>query len=218
MKGLAADISCFRLTVGLSICALFFFAVRDGPTQQASGMPLASSAIPVLVMRTDGQAVVDRARVRARIDAFSQHRTSEADEVRIEYSGRAELSIRGNTSYYFQKKSYRLELQNDSGNDTKASLLGMPADSDWVLYASVTDRTFDRNVLGHELWRRMGRYAVRWRFVEVFVITHGLSASAATLDQIAKEIPRVRNALSMTDRSAAALTFSNMHNRVAATL
>src|SRR6266542_842677 len=216
MKGLAADISCFRLTVGLSICALFFFAVRDGPTQQASGMPLASSAIPVLVMRTDGQAVVDRARVRARIDAFSQHRTSEADEVRIEYSGRAELSIRGNTSYYFQKKSYRLELQNESANDTKAPLLGMPPDSDWVLYASVTDRTFARNLLAHELWRRMGRYAVRCRYVELFVITNGWPT--ATSEEIRKQIPRVLDVLPITHASAAGLTFSNMQNTTASIL
>ena len=89
-----------------------------------------------------------------------------------EDSGKAELSVRGNSSFFLPKKSYRLELQDKNGNDRKASLLGLPADSDWVLYASATDRTFERNLLAHELWRRMGHYAVRWKFVEVFVVTN----------------------------------------------
>ena len=90
----------------------------------------------------------------------------------MEYSDRAEISVRGNTSFYFTKKPYRLELQNEDGEDKKVSLLGMPAESDWILYPSFTDKTFARNVLAHELWRRMGYYAVRWRFVEVFVVTN----------------------------------------------
>lgn len=124
--------------------------------------------------------------------------------------------MRGNSSFYLPKKSYRLELQRDDGKDRKISLLGMPADSDWVLYASVTDRTFVRNLLGHELWRRMGRYAVNWRFVEVFVVTNAVPAWSA--QQVAKDVPRVLEVLSRTNAEAAALTFSNNIDRVASNL
>ncbi len=112
-----------------------------------------------------------------------------------DYNGRAELSARGNSSFYYEKKSYRLELQDEKGKDRKAPLLGMPADSDWVLYASVTDKTFTRNVLGHELWRSTGRYAVRWRFAEVFVITNAFPGAAFKPERLASELPKVLESL-----------------------
>ena len=94
----------------------------------------------------------------------------------------------------------------------------MPADSDWVLYGSVTDRSFARDILAHELWRRMGHYAVRWRYVEVFLITNQL-VKAASLDQdLDKEIPHVLAALSLAQPAAAALTFSNQQNRLGSVL
>ena len=49
--------------------------------------------------------------------------------------GAAEIRLRGNFSRTLPKKPYRLELEDD------ASLLGMPADDDWVLYAAYNDRT-----------------------------------------------------------------------------
>jgi len=92
---------------------------------------------------------------------------------------RSEISVRGNSSYNYFKKGYRLELQNADGRDAKVPLLCVPADADWALYGSVTDRTFCRNILGHELWRRTGRYAARWPFVEVFLITNGCAGFSA---------------------------------------
>ncbi len=98
--------------------------------------------------------------------------------------------MRGNSSYEYSKKSYRLEVQDEDGRDRDLGLLGLAADSDWVLYAAVTDRTFVRNALAHELWRALGRYAVRWRFVEVFVLTN---APVLLIDheQIAPRLPAV---------------------------
>src|SRR5439155_24778399 len=131
--------------------ALLCFVSADAAAQGGSpdGL-LRLSALPIVVLQTDGQPVVDRTRIPARLDVVSDPQSSGTTGGQGAYHGRAELSVRGNTSYYFQKKSYRLELQDERGNDAKAPLLGMPADSDWVLYASFSDRTFARNCLGHE--------------------------------------------------------------------
>lgn len=45
----------------------------------------------------------------------------------------------------------------------------MPKESDWILYPSYSDKTFIRDALGYELWREMGHYAPRTRYVELFV-------------------------------------------------
>jgi spore coat protein CotH len=55
----------------------------------------------------------------------------------------------------------------------KASLLGLPKESDWVLYAPYADKTLMRDVLAYELSNAMGRYAPRTRFVEVFIDRSG---------------------------------------------
>ena len=53
----------------------------------------------------------------------------------------------------------------------------MPKDSDWVLYAPYSDKTLMRDVLAYELSNKMGRYAARTRFVEVFLNRSGSKLS-----------------------------------------
>lgn len=120
-----------------------------------------SGALTVLVFQTDGKAVQDRTRVRASLTVLLPEDGGSRFSIDEMGSGPAELSVRGNSSYNYPKKSYRLELQESNGKDRKAPLVGIPAESDWVLYGSLTDKTFTRSVLAHELWRSTGRYAVR---------------------------------------------------------
>ena len=49
------------------------------------------------------------------------------------------------------------------------SLLGMPADSDWILFNPYNDKTFMNDFLAYELYEDMGHYSVRRRYCEVFL-------------------------------------------------
>jgi hypothetical protein len=62
-----------------------------------------------------------------------------------------------------------VETRDSLGNNRNVPLLGMPSENDWVLYGPFNDKSLMRNVLTYELGRRMGHYASRWRFCEVFV-------------------------------------------------
>lgn len=81
---------------------------------------------------------------------------------------RAGMRVRGQTSSQFDKKQYSVELWDEEDDDRAASLLGMPPESDWVLYAPWLDKTLMRNVLAYRWFREMGHYSVRCRFVELF--------------------------------------------------
>jgi hypothetical protein len=81
----------------------------------------------------------------------------------------AEISIRGSSSSQFPKKPYRFELQDENGDDLKVALLGMPKESDWILFPAYTDKTMVRDVLTYELWRQMGYWAPRTRYVELYI-------------------------------------------------
>jgi hypothetical protein len=93
---------------------------------------------------------------------------------------RAEMSIRGSSSAKHPKKPYRLELQDENGDDLKLSLLGMPKESDWILYPAYLDKTMIRDVLAYELWRQMGYWAPRTRYVHLFIHTNSSSSSSSS--------------------------------------
>ncbi|MGN0995668.1 MAG: CotH kinase family protein [Candidatus Ventricola sp.] len=75
----------------------------------------------------------------------------------------------------YDKYSFRVELHAlDASGDRQqaASLLGMPADTDWLLLANATDSTCARNELAFSLWRdwsEEGIARLESRLVEVFL-------------------------------------------------
>ncbi len=86
-----------------------------------------------------------------------------------EVDGRAGIKTRGFSSLRYPKRSFSLETRTAEGESRPVPLLGMPKDSDWILYAPFPDKTLMRDVLAYELSNQLGHYASRTRFVEVFV-------------------------------------------------
>lgn len=90
-------------------------------------------------------------------------------------SARAALKVRGSSTGSDPKHSYALELREtyDEDDDDEA-MLGMPAESDWVLYAPLAyDRALIRDALMYRLSNDLGRYAPRTRFVELYAAERG---------------------------------------------
>jgi len=89
-------------------------------------------------------------------------------------SCRAGVKARGSSTLGREKASLRVELRDASDEDLDVSLLGLPAESDWVLLGPFEfDRALIRNALVYELARETGRYAPRTRFVELFLNEYG---------------------------------------------
>ncbi|MES2709822.1 MAG: lamin tail domain-containing protein [Verrucomicrobiota bacterium] len=87
---------------------------------------------------------------------------------------RAGSRVRGSSSASFAKKSYALETWNEKDEDEDVALLGLHADSDWVLSGPfLYDDTYIHNSYAFEVSRRMGRWAPRTRPVELFVNQNG---------------------------------------------
>ena len=100
---------------------------------------------------------------------------------RAALDARIGIHVRGQTSRNFPKKQYALELRGD-GEDTDSGrpMLGLPGGSDWVLSDPVAyDRALIRNALAFDLSNRIGRYAPRTRFAEVFMVEDGGDVRAA---------------------------------------
>lgn len=95
-------------------------------------------------------------------------------------TSRIGIKVRGRSTRNQDKSSYTVELRGVNDEDAPAALMGMPAEGDWVLYAPYRyDRSLMHNALGYELSRRIGRYAPRTAFCEVFLVTGPERVSAA---------------------------------------
>lgn len=93
-----------------------------------------------------------------------------------ETDSRIGIRVRGAFSSTWNPKPYSLETWKQNGDvDRKVSLLGLPKDSDWILYYPHPsyDRTMLYNTFIWELSRETGRYGTRFRFVDVFVNEDG---------------------------------------------
>jgi hypothetical protein len=88
---------------------------------------------------------------------------------------RGESTLRSTGS----KPSLSIETWGESDEETRSiQPFGMPAESDWILYAPWTiDTAMIRNPFIYEVSNEAGRYAVRTRYVEVFLNTGGGSIS-----------------------------------------
>lgn len=60
---------------------------------------------------------------------------------------RAKIHIRGNSSKWFDKKSFLVKFMDDKGEKENVSVMGMPAYNEWVLYGPCLDRTLIRNYI-----------------------------------------------------------------------
>ncbi len=132
-----------------------------------------SSKLPLLIINTGRRSIPQDSRVPAFVTAIDTFRGRAALLSPPGFQGKAQIEIRGQSSTGFPKKAYNLEINDPSGNDLEVPLLGLPQESDWVLYAPYSDKPFLQNYLAFELHEKMGHYAPRRRFVEVFVDTSG---------------------------------------------
>ena len=82
---------------------------------------------------------------------------------------RAGINLRGSSTQGFPKSSYAVEFLDEYNDDEEASFAGLPAESDWVLYApNQFDLSLMHNRILHKFGSEFGYYSSRTRFVEVF--------------------------------------------------
>jgi hypothetical protein len=132
------------------------------------------SNLPLLVMDTLGSGRATSARSALvqlsfyePVDGKSSLTNSPALTTRGGYH------IRGSTSAGMPQTGFALQFVDEFDREQHASVLGLPANSDWVLYAPTEyDPVMIHNPFVHQLSREMGRYSPRTRFMEVFLARH----------------------------------------------
>jgi len=132
---------------------------------RSPGPPLVSesfeTSLPIVAIES-GSLIGDEPKTRARMRVFQDGAVALDRFIGIELRGRS-------SQVYFPKRQFGLEFRTEGNIQAESPLLGMPAESDWVLLGPYSDKSLLRDALTFELARRMGRVAPRAVFAELFL-------------------------------------------------
>lgn len=141
-------------------------------TKVAPDLQTITSNLPIVVLENfgAGQVTVDPFQFTALSIFQPDDITGRSSVVRSpDLETRAGIKVRGSTTVGRPKQSFAVEAWDERNNDKDITPLGLPSESDWILYAPFdVDRAMLRNPFIFELSNQIGRYAVRTRFVEVY--------------------------------------------------
>jgi len=132
-----------------------------------------TSNLPILLVTSLGQEIPKDDRILASTRVIVPNGGRTALSGAADFDGRALINLRGRASLRYPKRSYTLKAVDAQDDATKLIILGMPKESDWVLYAPYPDKTLMRDVLAYDLSNRIGRWAPRTQFVELFLNESG---------------------------------------------
>jgi len=141
-----------------------------GYAQVDEVVPFTSSNLPIIVINTHGAVIQDDPKIAADMGIIHNDvgRNNMTDPFN-DFSGTIGIEIRGSSSQMFPKKQFGIELWDASGIGVSASLLGMPSEEDWILFAPYDDKSLMRDALAYKLGRDLGDYAPRTRYCEVVI-------------------------------------------------
>ena len=132
-----------------------------------------SSDLPIVIVDTNRQSIIYGVYRRVSsvfIDIGIDGRAHITDPV--DFAGRGGIKTRGRSTAGAPKHSYGFEVWDEDDQDKDVSIFGLPVESDWILYAPYNfDRAIINNAFMFELSNQIGRYAVRTRFVEMYLNT-----------------------------------------------
>jgi len=116
--------------------------------------------LPVIRLSTANGAAVT-----SKDDYIDGHMTlTQSGSSDVSVDSDLEIKGHGNSSWSWTKKPYKIKLTN------KTSLLGMPAQKNWILLANFDDKALMRNDVAFELSRRVGMaWTPRSQFVELYL-------------------------------------------------
>ena len=150
-----------------------------------------TSNLPILMIDTYGNSIPDEPRIDAYLGIIDNETgLNHVNDDFNGYNGHITIEKRGNSSQWNDKAPYRFETVDEDGENNNVSLLGMPEENDWVLYAPWQDKSMVRNILTYKLSNDIGRYAPRTKLVELY-LNDGYEGVYVLMEKIKRDGDRV---------------------------
>ncbi|HEY9046352.1 MAG TPA: CotH kinase family protein [Ohtaekwangia sp.] len=171
---------------------LSFIFVSACALAQSPTVEFTSSNLPIVVISTN-EEIKDDPKIVADMGIIYNGvgvRNNVSDAFN-NFTGKIGIEIRGSSSQLFPKKQYGIELRDATGVEGKeASLLGLPKEEDWILFAPYNDKSLMRDALSYKLGRDLGHYATRTKYVEL-VLNGNYEGIYVLMEKIKRDKNRV---------------------------
>ncbi len=166
-----------------------------------------TSVLPIVKLTTVNNGINNDVKVPVTMEIIDNgpgQLNSTADTL-YSYEGTIMTEWQGFSGPGYPKKNYDFDLVDAIGNKIDTSLLGMPAENDWIFKAEYLDNSLLINTVTYEFARRMGRYAPRTRLCEIFL--DGTYIGVYTLTE---KVKRDNNRLDIAKLTSADTTGSDL--------
>ncbi|MBK7030824.1 MAG: CotH kinase family protein [Bacteroidales bacterium] len=143
----------------------------DDITRQSAGPLMLQSNLPIVVINTFGTEIPDDPKITAHMGIISngEGNLNTLGDPFNNYDGNIGIEVRGQSTQMFPKKCYGFETRDNQGENLDVSLLGLPEENDWILYAPYTDKSLMRNAISYEIGHRLGEYCTRNVYCELII-------------------------------------------------
>lgn len=145
---------------------------QSTPSWFSEPVSYSSSNLPIVRINTFDQSIIDDPKITGYMEIVDNGygNINYLTDTANDFSGYVGIETRGQSSqYFFPKKSFGFETRDEFGENLNVSLLGMPKENDWILYAPYSDKSMLRNVITFEMAKALDGYSSRTAFCEVFV-------------------------------------------------
>ena len=173
-----------KLVKYLSAAAIIVFAAacQKDDIKEPPKVIRNSDGIPTISIKTDSGSPVPSDKNQS---IGCQIKVIAAEDATIEIDAPGEIHGRGNATWGYEKKPYKIKFQE------KQSVCGMPANKDWVLLALYCDKSLMREHFMHTLAESVGiPYVIRHEYVELILNGDNLGVYLVT-EQVEKAKDRV---------------------------
>ena len=167
-----------------------------------------SSVLPLVQLTTIGAPINNDFKVPVLMQIIDNGpgQLNYLSDTNYSYDGNILTEWQGFSGPGYPKKNYDFDLIDAAGNKIDTSLLGLPAENDWIFKAEYLDNTLLINSVSYEFARRMGRYAPRTRQCEIFLDGNYIGVYTLT-EKIKRDQNRVDIAkLTIADTTGSDLT------------
>jgi hypothetical protein len=154
-----------KITLFISLFTLFSCKKEKEPATPVVVIPptptvtIKGEFMPLISIKTPSR-IVDEPKVKGEMKIYVKDSVVMSEPIGIEIRGAISQLL-------YEKKSYGFETWDASGVAVDKSILGLPAESDWILYGPYGDKTLIKNVVAYQLSNNIGRYAAKTVFVEL---------------------------------------------------
>lgn len=164
----------------------------DDIMKEIPAQMLFESNLPIVVINTFGVPIPDDPKVTGHMGIIDNgiNELNHMDDPFNSYDGYVGIETRGHSTQMFPKKSYGFETRDSLGENLNVSILGMPEESDWILYAPYTDKSMLRNTITFDMGHELEGYCTRTVYCEL-VLNNDYKGVYVMMEKIKKDENRV---------------------------